>query len=767
MAYKALYREYRPTTWDEVVGQKYIVKTLKNAIKNDRIAHAYLFTGPRGTGKTTIARLLAASLNCTNEDKPCGVCEHCRAIEEGTYPDVIEIDAASNNGVEEARDLIDKVKYTPMEGKYKVYIIDEVHMMTGAAFNTLLKTLEEPPAHAIFILATTEVQEVLPTIISRCQRFDFSKISEDDLADKIKYILNKENITYENGVINLITSLAEGGCRNAESILDQAIAYAGNHITCQDVRDIYGVLSIDEIIKFIKLLAEHKVVDSLNSLKEFDSKGIDIVRLTSSLIDVLKDVVVYNKTLKSDCLKVLKDTQALDLSFKLNSETIFEYIDILMDANMSYKRVDSIRSYFELTILKICDVRSNDDLINKQVIENKEVENELLNKYESINEGTNAVDYKEEEAKKEEQDINEFKEFLRVVEDNVPESNDIEKEENDVFDETPISQEETNNIEEGHFFDGTIDVQEQEKEEVVEQQDPVIEETYIPENLVEQEDSKEVEQQEGHFFDDVDNNVEEVITEQREEVVEYEPNDNPYNVIENEQVNVNEEETTNEMNEVEEEQSVVETTHEEESIFSHVVEEPKEEVVEQQHVELVQEQPVVEQEERIVELNNIVVTDQIVLNFLVNCEREYKMTVGNMWNTVRRYLNYPKYKRAATMLLDCSVLTAGKNCVLFGVDTDTQVRDINGFDTYYECKELIRDILGSDHYYLAIKSEDLTKYIQVYRNARNMNMLPEQNHLRDFYSKEDVELYKRQHAKKDENLERGKAIFGNDIKIEG
>ena len=252
MGYKALYRTYRPQTFDEVAGQKQIIQTLKNAIKENKIAHAYLFTGPRGTGKTTMAKLLAKALNCESNNKPCDECESCLAISEGSYPDVIEIDAASNNGVDEVRNLIDKVKYAPIEGKYKVYIIDEVHMMSQGAFNALLKTLEEPPAHVIFVLATTEPHKVLPTILSRCQRFDFGRISRKDIEERLMTVLLSEGVEYEDGVIELVSELCDGGMRDALSILDQTIAYAGNYIKEEHVRDIYGIVSNSEKIEFVK-----------------------------------------------------------------------------------------------------------------------------------------------------------------------------------------------------------------------------------------------------------------------------------------------------------------------------------------------------------------------------------------------------------------------------------------------------------------------------------------------------------------------------------
>ena len=246
MAYKSLYRTYRPQTFKDVAGQEAIITTLKHAIDEKKIAHAYLFCGPRGTGKTTVAKLLAKAVNCTGDPKPCGECENCKQIENGTHPDVIEIDAASNNGVEEVRSLIDKVKYAPTQGQYKVYIIDEVHMMSPGAFNALLKTLEEPPAHVIFILATTEPHKILPTIISRCQRFDFTRLTDQEMVQRMQYVFKEEGKTYDDGSLELIARLANGGMRDALSILEQCLAYNDDHLSINDIHTIYGIVSMDD-----------------------------------------------------------------------------------------------------------------------------------------------------------------------------------------------------------------------------------------------------------------------------------------------------------------------------------------------------------------------------------------------------------------------------------------------------------------------------------------------------------------------------------------
>ena len=354
MSYKALYRSYRPQTFGEVAGQEHIVTTLKNAIKENRISHAYLFTGPRGTGKTTVAKLLAKALNCTGENPPCDQCPNCKAITVGEHPDVIEIDAASNNGVDEVRDLIDKVKYAPINGKYKVYIIDEVHMMSTGAFNALLKTLEEPPAHIVFVLATTEPHKILPTIISRCQRFDFKKVENHDIISRLEYVLKSENKKYELSALESVAKLAEGGMRDALSILEQCLAY-NNELTVESVNMVYGLLSMDNKISFIKQLLSKDIKGVLTSLDNMLSGSIDIKRLTFDLVDVLKDIIIYKNTQDVSILFVLTQQDVDNLAPYILVEEAFEIIDILIEASSHYSQSLDANTYFELAMLKICN----------------------------------------------------------------------------------------------------------------------------------------------------------------------------------------------------------------------------------------------------------------------------------------------------------------------------------------------------------------------------------------------------------------------------
>lgn len=356
MAYKALYRTYRPQVFEDVVGQKYVLQTLKNAINEGKIAHAYLFSGPRGTGKTTLAKLLAKGTNCTSSgNKPCGVCDNCLAIARGNHPDVVEIDAASNNGVDEVRELVDKVKYTPVQGKYKVYIIDEVHMMSAGAFNALLKTLEEPPAHVIFILATTEVHKVLPTIISRCQRFDFGRVSVQDIKKRIIAVLKQENIQYDEAVVPFIASLADGGVRDALGILDQALAYTSDQISLQDIRDIFGIATNEEIHTFMQLIEQGEVEKVLYMIEDFDAKGIDLIRLTSMLIDIYKSIVIYHKSKSTHLYSTMEIEKLKTLTLSISVEKAFYHINVLIEALTNYKKINTPKSFFELATLKMCN----------------------------------------------------------------------------------------------------------------------------------------------------------------------------------------------------------------------------------------------------------------------------------------------------------------------------------------------------------------------------------------------------------------------------
>lgn len=354
MGYKALYRTYRPTSFEEVVGQKHIITTLMNAVKQNKTAHAYLLCGPRGTGKTSVARLLAKAVNCEDkENAPCNVCENCKASDAGTHQDIVEIDAASSSGVDQIRDLIEKVKYSPIQGKFKVYIIDEVHMLSQGAFNALLKTLEEPPAHVIFVLATTEPYKVLPTIISRCQRYDFGKVAQDEIIQRLRYVVDTEGIKVDDEALRLVAVLSDGGMRDALSILDQCIAYAQDEITVKHVNDIYGITTIKEKMELIQNIFDKDARSLLNTIQSLNEKGVDIRRLTNDLVEVLKESVIYSYTSDSGLLQILNVEEVETISNNKDANTLLKMIDVLMEATVSYRNASNVTSYFEVAVLKM------------------------------------------------------------------------------------------------------------------------------------------------------------------------------------------------------------------------------------------------------------------------------------------------------------------------------------------------------------------------------------------------------------------------------
>lgn len=367
MGYQALYRTYRPKKFSDVVGQNVIVRTLQNAILNNKVAHAYLFSGPRGTGKTSIAKIFAKAVNCERGPalEPCGECNSCKLLEEGHIGDVIEIDAASNNGVDEIRELRDKVNYLPSIAKYKVYIIDEVHMLTQAAFNALLKTLEEPPAHVIFILATTEPNKVIPTILSRCQRFDFRGISIKDIEKKLFEIKEKESIKINDEAVKEIAVKAEGGLRDAISLLDQTVSFSEGEITLDDVYQVSGSVSRENLLNLINYIKEKDTSNSLSLLNEIIEDGKEIAKIVADLITILRDLLIE----KNITFDVERSTSYLkDVVKSFSNERIFYYLDILNETQNNIKWTMQKRAYLELAIIKMIDHQQIEKIDEKEKI---------------------------------------------------------------------------------------------------------------------------------------------------------------------------------------------------------------------------------------------------------------------------------------------------------------------------------------------------------------------------------------------------------------
>ena len=362
MSYKALYRKYRPQTFQEVSDQEHITRTLMNALKEGKVSHAYMFSGPRGVGKTSVAKIFAKAVNCPHNmsGEPCEECEICKGIKDGSNPDVIEIDAASNNGVDEIRDLRERVKFLPTMCRYKVYIIDEVHMLTTAAFNALLKTLEEPPKHVIFILCTTEPQKVPATIQSRCQRFEFHLISSSEIEKRLKEITRYEYITIEDEALRTIAEVAEGGMRDALSLLDEADAYStDSHITLDDVLLVSGKLSSVNLIQIAKALYEGNALEAINILDELMNIGKEIPKIMNGLIVFYKDILVI-KNAKPDLMKVGYDSEDFKyLVQNLSNQELYKNIDTLSQSVFEMRMVENQKLYTELAFIKMADKTGN------------------------------------------------------------------------------------------------------------------------------------------------------------------------------------------------------------------------------------------------------------------------------------------------------------------------------------------------------------------------------------------------------------------------
>ena len=356
MAYQVLYRTYRASKFSEVVGQEYIVKTLLNAIRNNKIAHAYLFAGPRGTGKTSVAKLFAKAINCENfKDEACDECPNCKAYLQGNHPDIIELDAASNNGVDDVREIIEQVPYAPLLGKYKVYIIDEVHMLSAQAFNALLKTIEEPPAHVIFIFATTDPQKVIPTVLSRCQRYNFSKINLYEIKKRTMEILDKEKIAYEEKAVEEIARLAEGGMRDALSLLEQCLAYNPEKLTLEDVEHIFGLTSTAKEVELYKNIHEHRISEVITTIRNMYVQGMDTKRLAVDLLDIIKDVLVYSDEGKESLLVRLTPLEAQDIINSIPISQLYEDARNLEEAISREKQNSNFLTYLELCLIRMAD----------------------------------------------------------------------------------------------------------------------------------------------------------------------------------------------------------------------------------------------------------------------------------------------------------------------------------------------------------------------------------------------------------------------------